>query len=160
MSDFSTAWALSRSRFLETISDLNDEQLNWKIHPQALSIAESALHVAGVEISFASQLTNSDLTPEGARLKAAATEGIVNDRPFPFTLSEMTQESIQQQMALARAMVEPLVQSAVEHMRTKEIVSALGPVITGEGAFARLAFHAAYHQGQAYLIRTDPRFPA
>jgi hypothetical protein len=41
----------------------------------------------------------------------------------------------------------------------REIKSALGPMITGHGALARLAFHPGYHHGQAYLMLTSPDFP-
>ena len=160
MSDFSASWALSRSRFLDTISDLSDAQLNWRLHPNCLTIAEAALHVAGVEVLFVAQLLSLNLEGDLAKLKSAATDGVVNDKPFPYTETEMTQTLVQERLAATRAMVEPLIESAERAVREKSIVSALGPVITGEGAFARLAFHAAYHQGQAYLIRTDPRFPA
>jgi len=160
MSDFSKSWDLSRSRFVDTISDLSDEQLNWRIHPNCLTIAESAMHVAGVEISFASQLSGAPLDAHLSRVKSAATDGVVNDAPFPFSSGEMTKGSVAATLAASKALAEPLISTASGDIRLKEIVSALGPVITGEGAFARLAFHAAYHQGQAYLIRTDPRFPA
>lgn len=118
-----------------------------------------AVHVAGVELSFASQLIGKGLSEEEARLKTAATDGVVNDKPFPFTAAELTPAAVAGQLARSKAVVEKVIEEARPDIRSREIVSALGPVITGEGAFARLAFHAAYHQGQAYLIRTSPGFP-
>jgi hypothetical protein len=53
----------------------------------------------------------------------------------------------------------PLIEQPTADILKKEIVSVLGPVITGEGAFARMAFHAAYHQGQVHMLRTAPGFP-
>lgn len=159
MSDFAAAWRLSRGRFVDTISDLDAAGLNWRLHPGSLTIAEMAMHVAGVETSFMAQLMGTDLDEFGTRLRAAATDGVVNDRPFPFTGEEMTPALVTQALEAAQAMVEPVMTQPTEELRRKEIVSALGPVITGEGALARLAFHAAYHQGQAYLLRTAPGFP-
>jgi len=160
VSDFSSAWTLSRSRLLETISDLNQTQLNWRIHPKCLSIGQMALHVAGVEVSFASQLSGAALDSTGARLKSAATDGVVNEKAFPFSDGEITPETVSANLNFAKRMLEPLITGAPPEIREKSIVSALGPVITGEGAFARLAFHSAYHQGQAYLIREAPGFPS
>lgn len=160
MSDFALAWSLSRSRFIDTIKDLNAAQLNYRLHPQALTIGEMALHVAGVEVSFASQLLGLELDEEGKRLKAAATDGSVNDKPFPFSMDEITPDNVMAKLDYARSLVEPMISNPSDGVLQKEIVSALGPVITGQGAMARFAFHAGYHQGQAYLIRTAPEFPA
>ena len=119
-----------------------------------------ALHVAGVEVLFASQLSGETLDAQGAKLKSAATDGVVNERPFPFLDSDITPESVARNLDYAKQMLEPLITPANKEIREKSLVSALGPVITGEGAFARLAFHSAYHQGQAYLIREAPEFPS
>ena len=43
--------------------------------------------------------------------------------------------------------------------RAKEIISALGPVMDGVGAFARLSFHPGYHHGQIWMIKTSPAYP-
>lgn len=160
MSDFSSTWNISRSRLIETISDLNQEQLNWKLHPDALSIGQMAIHVAGVETLFASQLSDASLDTEGARLKASGTDGVVNEKPFPYSDSEISPQLVQEKLNYSKSLLEPLITQPNDEMRKKEIVSALGPIITGEGAFSRLAFHSAYHQGQAYLIRTAPGFPS
>ncbi len=158
-SDFSQSWALSRSRFLDSFSDLNHEQINWRLHDETLTIAEMALHVAGVEIYFTTQLLKQ--TPEGvaATIAKCATEGVVNANPFPFSVDEMTPEFVAEAMELAKSMVEPVITEASAEIRGGELVSALGPVISGDGGFARLGFHAGYHQGQVHLIRTAPGFP-
>lgn len=159
MSQFAISWKLSRGRFVDAIKDLNQEQLNWRLHPGALTLGESALHVAGVEVSFVSQLDDSPVDGLAARLKSAATEGVVNDNPFPFTSDEITPELVAKSLDLAELMARPLLENPSQAVMEKEIVSALGPVITGEGALARFAFHPGYHQGQAHLIRTAPGFP-
>lgn len=159
MSDYAASWALSRKRFVDEISGLSQAQLNWKLHPAALSIGEMALHVAGVEVSFGSQLSGAALDERGVRLKAAATEGVVNDEPFPFASQEITPDLVRESLEFSESLWKPLITEAKPEIRQKEIKSALGPMITGDGAFARLGFHSAYHQGQAYLTKTTPGFP-
>lgn len=160
MSQFAVSWRICRPRFLEAISGLSAEQLNWRLHDQALTLGETALHVAGVEVSFATQLTGAPINEFLARVKACATDGVVNEKSFPFASEEISPDLVSQAMEEAKAMAEPLLDHPTPEILTKEIVSALGPVITGEGALARLAFHPGYHQGQAHLIRTAPGFPA
>jgi uncharacterized damage-inducible protein DinB len=159
MSDFETSWALSRKRFVDEVSDLDTEQLRWRLHPGTLSIGEMALHVAGVEVSFATQLLGLERSAMQERLKAAATEGVVNDHPFPFEESEIDAEQVHKALAQARHLAEQVIIEPSAEILSKQIKSALGPVITGDGALARLAFHPAYHQGQAYLVRNAPGFP-
>ena len=144
---------------MEAVSGLNDEQLNWRMFPGSLTLGEMALHVAGVEVSFVSQLMRLSLDEPMQRLKLAATDGVVNDQPFPYPLEQVTAGFVAQALESARLLVEPAIENPNQEIRSRELVSALGPVITGEGAFARLAFHPAYHQGQAHLIRTSPDFP-
>ena len=159
MSDFGETWRLVRGRFDDAVKGMSAKQLNWRMHPDALTLGESALHVAGVEVSFISQLLGSELSPEEARLRAAATDGVVNTTPFPFAEEEITPELVQSALATGRGFVEPLIDSLSDEVRSKQIVSALGPVIDGTGAFARLAYHPGYHQGQAHLIKSAPGFP-
>ena len=71
----------------------------------------------------------------------------------------ITPELVAQSMELAREWVQPILERPSSELLAKQIVSALGPVITGEGALARLAFHPGYHQGQVHLIATAPGFP-
>jgi len=159
MSDFAAAWQLSRERLLDTVSGLNHEQLNWRIHPHVLTIGEGLLHVAGVEVSFAGQLLDTRLDEFTTRIRLSATEGVVNEREFPFTTAEITPELTKNALEISKSLVEQVILSPSEDILKKELVSALGPVITGYGALTRLAFHSAYHQGQSYLIRQAPGFP-
>ena len=156
MSQFAISWRLSRGRFVNEVKDLSQEQLNWRLYPGSLTIGEMALHVAGVEVSFVSQLTGSPLDDLKERLKASATEGVVNENPFPFASNEITPELIAKALALAEEMTQPVIDTPSDAILAKEMVSALGPVITGEGALARFAFHPGYHQGQAYQIKNAP----
>src|SRR4051794_10000013 len=117
MSDFASSWSLSRKRFIDEISDWNQAQLNWRLHPQALTVGEMALHMAGVEASFGSQLTGSELDDQGQRLKRAATEGVVDDTPFPFSPEEITPESVAAALEYSRALWEPLISEAAVEIR-------------------------------------------
>lgn len=159
MTQFATSWRLCRGRFLDAIQDLNQEQLNWRLHDNTLTLGEAAIHVAGAEVSFMSQLTGVDLDEFATRVKRAATEGVVNDNPFPFSPAEITPELVQKALAIGYAITEPVIDNPSDEVLKGELVSVLGPVITGEGALARFAFHPGYHQGQAHLIRTAPGFP-
>lgn len=159
MSDFAATWGLSRQRFEDEIAGLDVAQLNWRLYPEMPSIGEMALHVAGVEVSFVSQLLGLDLDEKARRLKSASTEGVVNENPFPYAPDEIDPATVAWALDYARGLVEPVIREAAPAVRSKQIVSALGPVIDGEGAFARLSFHCAYHQGQAYLIKNAPGFP-
>ncbi|QYK53442.1 MAG: hypothetical protein KF824_00795 [Fimbriimonadaceae bacterium] len=158
MNDFRMTWELSRGRFIESFSNLNHEQLNWQMHPNTLTIAEMAMHVAGVEVSFASQLLGTTLTPEQELILSCSTQGVVNDEQFPVAPELLKPEYVKEAMNVGKGFAEALFEQG-EGLRQKELKSALGPMITGEGAFARLAMHALYHQGQVYLMITDPRFP-
>lgn len=159
MSDFAASWHLSRQRFTDCLSGLSAEQLNWRIHPGSLTIGEMALHVAGVETWFVSQLQGVNMDEFGAKLASAATDGVVNEKPFPFDASEVMPELVQRALLHAYQIVDPVIADPQPDFLAKEIKSALGPMISGHGALARLAFHSAYHQGQAYLMQTAPGFP-
>ncbi|MCX7798934.1 MAG: DinB family protein [Fimbriimonadales bacterium] len=152
-------WELVRGRFLQAIEGLDATQLNWRLHPRALTIGEMALHVAGVEVFFAAQLLGLELDPQLSRLSKAATDGVVNDSPFPFGSSEVTPELVAWSLEQGDRMVRPLLEDPAPWILEKQIVSALGPVIDGAGALARLAYHPGYHHGQAHLILTAPDFP-
>lgn len=160
MSDFGETWRLVRGRFDDSVKGLTDEQLNWRLHPDSLTIGEMALHVAGVELSFISQLKGETLEGREAQLKAAATDGVVNDEPFPFVAEEINPALVDWALAVARGQVETLVENLTPEIRAVQIKSALGPIIDGTGAFARLAYHPGYHQGQVHLVKTAPGFPA
>lgn len=159
MSDFQDAWLLSRKRFDEAVTGLNQEQLNWRMHPGTLTIGEMALHVVGVELWFTAQITHQTLNEMGDRLCRCATDGVVNELPFPFSPDQITPELVSECLGYGAMVAEPMLAKNGEEDRIAELTSALGPQITGAGAMARLAFHAGYHQGQCHLIKTSPGFP-
>ncbi len=159
MTDYLAAYQLSRGRFSAEIEGLNQEQLNWKPYPAALSIGEMALHVAGVELWFSAQIKGEALEGESVRLAKTATEGVVNENPFPYSAAEITAELVAQALAKGRSAAEEVISLPSNTYQT-EIKSALGPVIKADGALARMTFHPGYHHGQTYQIKMDPRFPA
>jgi hypothetical protein len=158
MQDFAATRALSRGRFCDSVKEFSSEQLNYRLHENSLTIGEMAIHVAGVEVSFASQLLGGDLSEFEDRVRSAATDGAVNEKPFPFSMDEITPELVQQAFEIADQWAAKLYARGDE-VRDKELKSALGPMIDGAGAFVRLGFHPGYHHGQVYLIATSPGFP-
>lgn len=158
-SDFSVSWELCRGRFDQEVQGLTQEQLNFRLYPGALTIGEMALHVAGVEVYFLAQLHGQPVADALVRVAQAATEGVVNDNPFPFPAEEITPDRVQETLATAAALVKEVIYQPEASLLEREIKSALGPIITGRGALARFAFHPGYHQGQAYQIKCAPGFP-
>ena len=159
MSDFLTTYELTRGRFDDLVLKLNADQLNFRQNPNTLTAGEMALHLAGVEIWFASQLLEVELNPEDQKLAKCATEGSVNDNPFPYLVSEITTDFVKESLAKGKLAAEKIFTSPDPGIRTKSLTSALGPVINGEGAMARYAAHPFYHQGQIYMICQSPNFP-
>lgn len=159
MSDFGGTWQLVRQRFEDAVLGLTSEQLNWRLHPGTLTIGEMALHVAGGEVWFCTQLMGDSPAGLAGRLCQAATDGVVNDLPFPFRASEITPELVREALDIGRALAGPMIESATDEFRSKRILSVLGPEIDGAGAFARLAYHPGYHQGQVHMITSAPGFP-
>jgi len=160
MSDFAATWELIRGRFDKDVSGRSIAQLNFRLHPDTLTIGEMALHVAGVELWFISQLEQRDLSGTEIRLARAAREGVITADPFPFAESEIEPALVAEALGLARAAVERHIYQPSPEILAREIQSALGPVIDGRGAFARLAYHPGYHQGQVHMITVAPGFPA
>jgi len=159
MTDFLDSYNLCRTRFADSVLGLNQAQLNWRLHDQVLTIGESAIHVAGVEMWFLHQLTGEPFAGF-EKVMQSATAGVVNDDAFPFAPEEITPGFVAEVLGHAQAAVRPHLESPSAEFLAKEIKSALGPIINGRGALARLAFHPGYHHGQVYMIATAPGFPA
>lgn len=159
VSDFAAAYALSRTRFEQEVQPLSHAALTYKPSPDSLSIAQMAVHLAGVETWFAAQIFGEALEGEQARLARAAVEGVVDNAPFPYSDAELTPEFVAQSLRAGRDAVERLYAADSPEIRQRELKSALGPMIDGEGAMARCCFHPAYHHGQAYHYTTLPDFP-
>lgn len=158
MLDFEESYNLCRGRFGEAVSGLSQAQLNWKLHDNALSIGQMAIHVAGVEVWFTAQCLGTELDEFESKVAKCATDGSVNDLPFPYSDSEITPKLIQDALMLGEKAARTLFDQEAK-IREVELKSALGPMITGSGAMARMAFHPGYHHGQAYQIISAPGFP-
>ena len=158
--DFSVSWELSRGRFDQEVLCLSDTQLAYRLYPGSLSIGEMALHVAGVEVWFLYQMQGEPVPEALASVAKCATEGVVNDNPFPFENAHITPALVAETLATAAALVKTVIYAPPEAQLSIELKSALGPIITGRGALARIGFHSAYHHGQAYQIKNAPGFPA
>lgn len=160
MNDFHTTYRLVRGRMIDAVKDLNGEQLKWRLHPASPSISEMVLHVCGVEMSFANQLLGQEVEDEFDRkITSCARDGIVNDNPFPFSDDEQGVELMNRVLDRGIALVGPVIEKASGSVRNKQIESALGPMIDGNGAFARIAYHPGYHTGQIWTYRHHPDFP-
>lgn len=159
MSDFAATYRLTRARFDDSVAGLNHAQLNFRLHPDTLTIGEMALHVAGVEFFVIGQLLEKTFDEPTERLRKCARDGALNDNPFPYSPEEITTELVQWAIIEGRALTEKTMSQITPEMRAKEIISALGPVMDGVGAFARLSFHPGYHHGQIWMIKTSPAYP-
>lgn len=158
MTDFAAIYKISHGRMLQSIEGLTTEQLVWRPHPDANSIFQMFMHVAGGEMFFAKRLQERELTPHEQRIEACARDRVINDNPFPFPDEEASPELLIETLKASNAMVQPMMDDP-EPWRDKQIETPLGPVDYAQGIFARIAQHPAYHTGQAWVYRFDPRFP-
>jgi uncharacterized damage-inducible protein DinB len=160
MTDFAKTYALTRTRFNEAVEGLNQQQLNYRLHDNALTIGEMALHLAGVEVWFMAQLHGTELSGADEKLAKCSTDGSINDLPFPFSPEEITPEVVKAALAQGKDALQETIESPSAAILGTELKSALGPMITGEGALVRLCAHPFYHQGQIYMIKSAPGFPS
>ncbi|HXH60898.1 MAG TPA: DinB family protein [Fimbriimonadaceae bacterium] len=159
MTDFASIYKISHGRMLQSIEGLSDEQLGWRPHPKGLSIFEMLMHVAGGEMFFASRLQGLTLSDEDKKIESCARDKVINENPFPFSESEVNGDLLQETLAKTKALVQPMMDDP-EPWREKQIETPLGPVDHAQGIFARIAQHPAYHTGQVWTYRFDPRFPS
>ena len=118
------------------------------------------MHVAGVELFLGFGMLGIEATdPFDIRVRDCARDGLLNDKPFPFAPDELTRETIGKALHRAESIVRPSLENTTEEIRQRKLVAPLGPEIDGNGALARLAYHAGYHQGQVTQIRSTPGFP-
>jgi uncharacterized damage-inducible protein DinB len=158
MTDFAAIYKISRGRMMQAIEGLSDEQLRWRPHSDANSIFQMLMHVAGGELFFASRLLDKQLTEEEKRIERCARDKVINDEPFPFSDEEASLALLTSALDRSNAMVQPMMDDP-EPWREKQIETPLGPTDFAQGIFARIAQHPAYHTGQVWVYRFDPRFP-
>ncbi len=162
MNGFLLIWEFTRERLEQSWADLSPEQLHWRMHPEAMTIAEMLLHIASAEHYMSRRMRGEE--PRGstadAKLDRAVTDSFLNDLPYPFTPEEMTQEFIHRTLAKTAAEVRPLLEKLDEEALNRRFTSPLGPEIDGVGGLKRICQHSAYHTGQIWQIRLSPGFPS
>lgn len=158
MNGFADTYRISYSRMLQAVEGLTPAQLSWRPHPAALSIFEMLMHVAGGEMFFAARLLDRSLTDEERRIESCARDRVINDNPFPFSDSDASHSLLVSSLDRTHALVLPMMEDP-EPWASRQIETPLGPVDYAAGIFARIAQHPAYHTGQVWIYRNDPRFP-
>lgn len=160
MSPYGEIWSFTRERLAQAFQDLSQEQLLWRPFPECHNIGEMLYHVAGVEVWFATRMSAVEDDPEFAKLSEAARAAYITSDPFPYGDAEMTLEKIDAVLATSGRLVSPVMSSPSESQLTMEVETVIGPVVPGVACLWRVAQHAAYHTGQIWTYRLDPRFPA
>ena len=158
MNGFADTYRISHARMLQSIDGLRTEQLVWRPHPRALSIFEMLMHVAGGEMFFSARLLCRGLSDEEKRIESCARDRVINDSPFPFSDAEAALPLLASTLERTHALVQPMMDDPGSWVN-KQIETPLGPVDSAPGIFARIAQHPAYHTGQIWIYRNDPRFP-
>ena len=161
MTEFAEVWQFGRGRLKATYERLSDEQMKWRPFPGGHCIYEYLFHVAGAEHYWATRLAGADpsATEFDAKLDKAVRNGFLLDEPFPFSEGEFRLELAIKALDKAYAEIGPIIEKPTAEQLAMQIESPIGPVVSGREGFHRIAQHAAYHTGQIWLLRLDPRFP-
>lgn len=162
MHPLADVWKFTRVRLLESHPDLNDEQLQWRPHENAHSIAEILFHIAGCEHYWASRLLGRDPN-EGeleSKLEQAARDGFLREAPCPFPPSEHRREEVDRALAFGEAEMASVIENPTPAQLEMRMISPIGHDVSGYEGLCRLAQHAGYHTGQIWVYRMDPRFPS
>jgi hypothetical protein len=160
MSQYGEVWTFTRGRLEQAYQDLSDAQLRWRPHPESHCIGEMVYHVAGVEIWFGLQMSDTKRTAELAKLSEAARASYITGDPFPFDDSDMTKQALDAALETAYEVVGPVIENPSSEQLTMQVETVIGPVVNGVACLWRIAQHAAYHTGQIWTYRMDPGFPA
>lgn len=159
MSPYGEVWAFTRERLAQCYQDLSHEQLVWRPHHGAHNIGEMLYHLAGCEVWFAQGLGDLDLGAEMSHLKQAARDSYITEDDAPFKDDDMTVEKIDAALAASENLIRPIIESPTEAQLAKPTETVIGPVVPGVACLWRVAQHSAYHTGQVWTYRFDPRFP-
>ena len=71
----------------------------------------------------------------------------------------MTKQALDSALETAYEVVGPVIESPSPEQLTMPVETVIGPVVNGVACLWRVAQHAAYHTGQIWTYRMDPRFP-
>jgi hypothetical protein len=159
MSPYGEIWEFTRGRLKQAYEDLSDGQLRWRPFPGGHNIGEMLYHCAGVEVWFSVRMLPIGRTPELDRLAECARATYITEDPFPFSDGDVTLAAVDQALDLSAKLVRPLVEAPTPEHLTMPVETVIGPVVEGVGCLWRIAQHAAYHTGQMWTYRQDPRFP-
>jgi hypothetical protein len=161
MNGFLETWKFTRARMDQAWEDLTLEQLHWRPHSEAMTIAEQVLHVASAEHNMARRMRKEEPRADEfeTKLDKAVRDGFLNDNAFPFSQEEMTKEMIASTLRFTGAQVESIMDDMNDELLNVEFETALGPMAKGLGGYQRMAQHPAYHTGQFWSYRMHPEFP-
>ncbi len=143
---------------MQAIDDLTNEQLAWRPDDKALSIFEMFMHVAGGDVFLLLRLAGKEPNDYEKRLELCARDKVINDNPFPFTVNDVSMDTLVNALDHTYAIAFSMMQNC-DQWEGKSAETPLGPVAEAAGIFARVTQHPAYHTGQAWLYRNSPRFP-
>ena len=161
MRDLADVWLFTRARLRQTLADLTDEQMLWRQHSDGHSIGEYLYHIAGAEHYWASRMSGRH--PSGTefegKLDGAVLYGFLREGEFPFGEADMTKAKAEAALAFTYERIKPVFEEPRPEQLTMPLISPMGDNVTGREGLIRLAQHAAYHTGQIWVVRLDPRFP-
>lgn len=133
----------ARSRYLETLTNLEAEQLTWKLAPGSNSIGFLIHHIAEVEYRFCAMFFQQPLPEEMtlATIGPVKDEGNYTDLA---ALNDIREASYAHLLQALRSLPEAAWDSPCE--------APIG-TLTPRQALGRLMYHLGYHGGQIGLIR-------
>lgn len=159
MSPYGEVWNFTRERLAQAYQDLTPAQLKWRPQPGAHNIGEWIYHVAGAECWFAMRMSQEVPTDVIARLAMGARATFIDDSPFPYHDEDMTVDLINAALTTSGDFMRPVIENPSQAQLDMGVETVIGPVVPGVACLWRVAQHAAYHTGQIWVYRFDPRFP-
>ncbi|MFN8138626.1 MAG: DinB family protein [Fimbriimonadales bacterium] len=155
-------YQFGRARLAASLEGLSDEQIGWRPHDGAHTIAEILYHLAGAEHYWWARLTPiSETDPRfDKRLDAAVFEGFLRDGRCAFSGEELRLAAVHSCLRQSRENIEPILSKPTAEQLSQRLMSPIGDEVSGEEGLIRLCSHAPYHVGQIWMIRMHPEFPA
>ncbi|HRJ26036.1 MAG TPA: DinB family protein [Fimbriimonadaceae bacterium] len=157
MHGYGEIWHFTRTRLAGALEDLTPAQWEWRMHPEAHTIAEIVMHLAGAEHYWAIRLGSVD---RDEKLEAAVWDAFIREGKFPYGPDERTQPIAMAALERTGRDLAPIIENPTPEILHQAITSPYGDPIDGAEGLRRIAQHAAYHTGQIWMIRMAPGFPA
>lgn len=139
VADMNEMWKMGRSRLTNLMDKITDENLLNRLHPDSNSVGWLVRHIAEVELLFAKNVFDRELT-----LKAQTIGSIARDRGQFDQLEPLIELTDRAEKELSQAIED------VENWEEKVTTAEFGTV-TRKEALARIMTHTAYHAGQVSL---------